>query len=119
MVCSVVVPREYSHMKSMLLPTKVISGGQAGADQAGLAAAAHYGIPTGGWMPRGFLVRDGVEDVSRPDLAARFGLRENTLSADYADRTELNVRDSDGTIRFAANWVSPGERCTLKHIRRH
>ena len=36
------------------LPRKVISGGQTGADQAGLVAARRFGIPTGGWMPRGW-----------------------------------------------------------------
>jgi hypothetical protein len=33
-----------------LLPERVVSGGQTGADQAGLIAARRFGIPTGGWM---------------------------------------------------------------------
>jgi hypothetical protein len=32
---------------------RVISGGQTGADQAGLAAAKRLGVPTGGFMPKG------------------------------------------------------------------
>ena len=42
-----------------LLPEKVISGGQTGADQAGLVAAARFAIPTGGWMPHGFETAEG------------------------------------------------------------
>jgi hypothetical protein len=34
---------------------RVISGGQTGADQAGWRAARAAGIPTGGFMPKGFL----------------------------------------------------------------
>ena len=74
---------------------KVISGGQTGSDQAGLIAAARFGIATGGWMPRGFETADGPN----PRLAERFGLREHT--GGYVERTSTNVRDSDGTIRIA------------------
>src|SRR5581483_11475001 len=34
----------------------------------------------------------------------------------YPARTEANVRDSDGTLRFAKTFKSPGEKCTLKAI---
>lgn len=33
--------------------TKIISGGQTGADRAGLDAAIALGIPHGGWCPKG------------------------------------------------------------------
>ncbi len=101
-------------MENARLPRKVISGGQIGADQAGLIVAARYKIATGGWMPRGFLTLRGPD----PEVAARFGLQEHPSEA-YPERTELNVRTSDGTIRFAANWKTPGELCTLKFIRQH
>jgi hypothetical protein len=39
------------------LVTKVISGGQSGADLGGLRAAKVLGIQTGGSMPKGFLTR--------------------------------------------------------------
>jgi hypothetical protein len=77
-------------------------------------AAERCGIKMGGWMPRGLETLAGPD----PELAARFGLGEHP-SEDYPKRTEANVRDSDGTIRFAANWNSPGERCTLKFILLH
>ena len=53
---------------------KVISGGQTGADQAGWRAARAVGIPTGGWMPLGFL----TEDSPRPEFADLYGA--HTLS---------------------------------------
>jgi hypothetical protein len=91
---------------------KVISGGQTGADQAGLFAAEACDIETGGWMPRGFLNHAGCQ----PEFETRFNMRA-TESDKYPDRTALNVRDSNGTIRFAANWETPGELCTLNAIR--
>lgn len=97
---------------SMRSPVQVISGGQTGADQAGLRAARRFGIPTGGWMPRGFQTSRGPN----PDLARAFGLREHP--GGYAERTGANVRDSDGTVRIAACWTTLGERCTLKWLRR-
>ena len=54
--------------------TKIISGGQTGADQAGLAAAKRLGIPTGGFFSKGFLTEAGP----RPDLAAEYRLEETT-----------------------------------------
>jgi hypothetical protein len=66
-------------------------------------------------MPNGFKTLAGPN----PELAARFGLHEHPRSGHYPDRTELNVRNSDGTIRVAANWNAKGEICTLKFIRQH
>ena len=85
-------------MATKLVPEKVISGGQTRADQAGLIAAARFGIATGGWMPKGCRTLAGPN----PELAARFGLREHP-SEDYPPRTELNVLRSSGTL-----WFGPG-----------
>lgn len=89
---------------------KVISGGQTGADQAGLFAAEKFNIGTGGWMPRNFLTKAGPS----PDLGKRFGMSEHPSG--YKDRTFANVKDSDGTIRFASNFNSAGEKVTLTAI---
>jgi len=99
--------------RQQLLPQRVISGGQTGADQAGLIAARRFGIATGGWMPKGFLTSTGPA----PELAREFGLREHP--GNYADRTETNVRLADGTLRFAASFETLGEKCTLKWLRHH
>lgn len=90
---------------------KVISGGQTGADIGGLQAAIAFGIETGGWIPQGFLTENGPT----PELA-KFGLVE-TKSESWAPRTYANASDADGTIRFAKNFDSRGEICTLKAIK--
>ena len=87
---------------------KVISGGQTGADQAGLIAARKFQLETGGWIPHGFRTEDGPNwDLAKYDLI-------ETTSSGYIKRTEYNVRDSDATVYFASNWKSPGTLCTLK-----
>ncbi|HJT77421.1 MAG TPA: putative molybdenum carrier protein, partial [Gemmataceae bacterium] len=50
---------------------RVISGGQTGADQAGLAAAKACGIPTGGWMPKGFLTVAAPTRAWRGSMGSR------------------------------------------------
>jgi len=95
--------------------TKLISGGQTGVDQSALRAAASFGILIGGWCPPGRLAEDGpIPDV--------FPLRQtpDERSPDAPDiprsqRTEWNVRDSDGTLilRLAGlDRDDPGTRWT-------
>ncbi|MEG3437247.1 putative molybdenum carrier protein [Pannus brasiliensis CCIBt3594] len=79
---------------------KIVSGGQTGADRAGLDHAIDRGIPHGGWCPRGRRAEDGAIDP-------RYELRE-TPSADPAVRTEWNVRDSDGTAIFCIHYPLTG-----------
>lgn len=93
---------------------KILSGGQAGADQGGLVGAVLCGIPTGGWAPKGYLTEKGC----KPELLKKFGLVE-TASAKYPARTELNVMESDGTLLFAQNLKSVGTKLTLKNCRQH
>lgn len=91
---------------------KVIAGGQTGADQGGLIAGKLTGRQTGGHIPLGFLTENGPT----PELGALYGLIEtdNTL---YPPRTILNVGNSHGTIRFAADFKTRGEKCTLRAIK--
>jgi len=77
---------------------KVISGGQTGVDQAALRAANECGLEIGGWCPPGRECETGV-------IPAEFPLQEtpNERSPDAPEvrrsqRTEWNVRDSDGTL---------------------
>lgn len=88
---------------------KVISGGQTGADQGGLRAAKRFGIPTGGKIPRNFLTENGRNS----ELGRLYGL-ECHPSDKYPPRTFDNAKNSDGTIRFAKQWDTPGELLTLK-----
>jgi hypothetical protein len=88
--------------------TRVMSGGQTGADQAGWRAARASGIATGGWMPEGFLTEAGP----RPEFAEMFGAVEMP-GGGYPERTRANARDSDATIWFG-DPGSPGGRTTLR-----
>jgi hypothetical protein len=74
----------------------VISGGQTGADYAGLRAAAALRIPTGGWAPKGFMTEDGPRLI----LGRRYGLKEHP-SPKYPPRTAANIRDSALTLILA------------------
>ncbi|MGH8581182.1 MAG: putative molybdenum carrier protein [Gammaproteobacteria bacterium] len=93
---------------------RVLSGGQTGVDRAALDAARAAKIAIGGWCSRGRRAEDG-------SISEQYPLSE-TPSAGYAQRTEWNVRDADGTlilkrgaleggtaltVRIASRWLKP------------
>jgi len=90
---------------------KIISGGQTGADHAGLEAAKQLHLKTGGYMPNGFITQDGL----KPEMQQLYDMIEHA-SSKYPPRTFANVKASDGTIRFAKDFNSTGELLTLKAI---
>lgn len=92
-------------------PGKIVSGGQTGADRAGLDVALALGIPHGGACPRGRLAEDG----RIPD---RYALTE-TASAEYHVRTERNVREADATVVFTLGPPTGGSALTLDFARKH
>lgn len=86
--------------------TKIVSGGQSGADRAALDAAIEMGRSYGGWLPKGRKTEDGP-------LAACYQLQE-MKSGGYSTRTEQNVIDSDGTLLFSHGPLSGGSLLTRK-----
>ncbi len=72
---------------------KIVSGGQTGADRAALDWAIGNKVPHGGWCSKGRLAEDGI-------IPSRYNLTE-TPSFEYSERTQWNVRDSDGTVIFS------------------
>jgi hypothetical protein len=86
--------------------TKIISGGQTGADQAALDVAIEYGIPHGGWIPKGRKTEDGI-------LPDKYKLQEMPTTS-YPKRTEQNVIDSDGTLILTHGKLTGGSALTLK-----
>jgi hypothetical protein len=74
---------------------RVVSGGQTGVDRAALDAAISLGIPYGGWCPLGGWAEDMPEP---PGLLRRYPLLRESHSREPAERTRLNVRDSDATL---------------------
>jgi len=90
---------------------KIISGGQTGADRAGLDIALDKGILHGGWIPKGRKTEDGT-------LPERYHLQEMTTTS-YPKRTEKNILDSDGTIIISHGNLTGGSLLTLKLARQH
>ena len=84
---------------------KVISGGQTGADRAGLDVALEMGLMIGGWCPKGRKAEDGPIDEKYP--------LQETGSDEYRVRTELNVLDSDGTLIFTLGKPAGGTALTM------
>lgn len=95
---------------------KIISGGQTGVDTIGLQVGKELGIPTGGTAPKGFARESGIdtEDISSYGLveitdSEQLDYTKRTGKKDlYTARTELNVRNSDGTVYFSTSADSLG-----------
>ena len=91
---------------------KVVSGGQTGADRMGLDWAIWHEIPHGGWCPKFRKAEDGK-------IPPQYQLTE-TPSSDYVQRTDWNVRDSDGTLIFSlGHKLSRGSAKTAFFAERH
>jgi hypothetical protein len=90
---------------------KIISGGQTGADLAALDAAISLGISHGGWLPRGRKTEAGP-------LPQKYRLKELT-SATYRNRTEKNIRNSDGTLIISLGPLTGGSALTEALAIRH
>ena len=96
----------------MSLIEKIVSGGQTGADRMDLDWAIWHDIPHGGWCPRFRKAEDG----KIPD---QYQLTE-TPKSDYVQRTEWNVRDSDGTLIFSlSDKLSRGSAKTAFFCQKH
>ena len=74
-------------------------------DRAALDVAQALGLPCGGWCPKGRKAEDGP-------IALRYPLRE-TPTESYAQRTEWNVRDSDGTLVLTRGEAAGGTAQTV------
>ncbi len=90
---------------------KIVSGGQTGADRAGLDAAIECGMPHGGWCPKGRFAEDGV-------IPDKYVLKE-TSSSIYTERTQKNVADSDMTAVFTFGEPEGGSASTIIFAKRY
>jgi len=75
-----------------------ISGGQSGADRAGLGFAIAKGLEHGGFVPRGRKTEDGR-------ITDHYNLVELTTKSHPA-HTGRNVEESDGTVIFSIEQSS-------------
>ena len=85
---------------------KIISGAQTGVDLAALDFALENNIPCGGWCPKGRINENGV-------IPDKYHLKE-TATAEYSERTEMNIKDSDGTLVIYSQNIDKGTKLTLK-----
>jgi hypothetical protein len=84
--------------------TRILSGGQTGADRAALDFAIKHHIPHGGWLPKGRKTEDGT-------LPEKYILQEMP-TPDYSKRTKQNVLDSDGTLIVSHGFLTGGSALT-------
>jgi hypothetical protein len=90
---------------------KIVSGGQTGADQAGLDVAIELDIPHGGWVPKGRKTESGR-------LPDHYRVKE-IPSISYPQRTLMNVIDSDGTLIVSRGKLAGGSALTKALAAKH
>lgn len=88
---------------------KIISGGQTGADTAGLIAAQEMGLETGGYIGKD-LKRETRDGLNGKQITSQFGLTPTTQEGKKGlkERTIGNAQAADGTVIFAKDTSSPG-----------
>ena len=91
---------------------KIISGGQTGADRAGLDAAIDLNMDYGGSIPKGRRTEDGT-------LPDRYGKIIELDTPNYPARTEKNVVDSDATVIFTYTEMGSGSVLTIELAKKH
>lgn len=90
----------------------IISGGQTGADRAAFDFALENKIEIGGFVPKGRRAEDGRISVNYPNLT-------ETATRNYAERTELNVQNSDATLIVSHGSLTRGSLLTKKFAIKH
>jgi hypothetical protein len=88
----------------------IISGGQTGVDRAALDVALELGLACGGYCPKG-------RDAENGPIPDKYPLQE-TPFADPSQRTEWNVRDSDGTLILTLGNPTGGTALTIEHTQK-
>jgi hypothetical protein len=90
---------------------KIVSGGQTGVDRAALDVALQLGMFCGGYCPKGRKSEDGV-------IPAKYPLTEAQTDS-YPERTDLNVRHSDGTLLLIVGEADRGTNLTIDLCKRY
>ncbi|MGI8545490.1 MAG: putative molybdenum carrier protein [Aridibacter sp.] len=91
---------------------KIVSGGQTGADRAAFDFALEKGIEIGGFVPKGRRAEDGRISDKYPNLT-------ETSNKNYAERTELNIINSDATLILSHGKLKGGSLLTRRLAKRH
>lgn len=109
-VSKVSLKKEQSKSRAKLKIGKIISGGQTGVDRAALNWAIDADILCGGWCPQGRKAEDGRISDHYPLIEAS--------SWRYSQRTQWNVRDSDGTLILNNSQLTGGTLLTINCCKR-
>lgn len=99
-------------MQKKLKLKKIISGGQTGADRAALDFALEKGIEISGFVPQGRRAEDGK-------ISEKYSNLVETATRNYAERTELNVINSDATLIFSHGKLTGGSKLTRNFAKKH
>jgi hypothetical protein len=91
---------------------KIISGAQAGVEQAALDIAIKLGIPHGGWIPKWRKMEDST-------LVSKYGQLQEMENANYSRTTEENVKNSDGTLIISQGQLSGCSALNRRLAERH
>lgn len=98
----------------------IVSGGQTGVDRAALDVAIDLKIPHGGWCPQGRKAEDGIIPSTYQLIEAPApDAQETDPNAIYNIRTELNVRDSDGTLIILKDEPIGGTLFTIEMVKKY
>ena len=98
------IPRTTINFLTMI--TKIISGGQSGADQAALDVAIALGIPHEAWIPAGWGEENGI--VSGP-----YNFREMPTSS-IPQWIKHNILYSNGTLILSHGKLTGGSAAVLE-----
>lgn len=118
---------QYSYGKSKEDPMiklfihEIISGGQTGVDRAALDIAIKFKISHNGWCSYGRIAEDGIISEKYNLKEAPAPPKDEYLDVDaiYKKRTELNVRDSDGTLIIVKDVPDGGTFYTIEMANKH
>lgn len=87
---------------------KIISAGQPGVEQAALDMAIKLGIARGGWIPERHKT-EILTDIYRLQVS----------QGNYSQTTEMNVRDSDGTLIISAGKLTGSSALSRRLAEKH
>lgn len=93
-------------------PKKIISGGQTGADRAAFDFALENNIEIGGFIPKNRIAEDGEIPLKYKNLT-------ETETEDFAERTELNVQNSDATLILSHGKLAGGSLLTKEFAEKY